>query len=72
MDKMNSTAQSAPKCSFRVEEFAARHSLSRAKVYLELKEGRLRGRKVGSATIITLADEAAWLESLPAMNPSAA
>lgn len=65
MDKMNTTAQSAPKWSFRVEEFAARHSLSRAKVYLELKEGRLRGRKVGAATIITVDDERAWLASLP-------
>ena len=63
---------SAHKRSFRVDEFAARNSISRAQVYIELKEGRLNARKVGSATLITIEDENAWLASLPAMNPAAA
>jgi hypothetical protein len=60
------------KRSFRIDEFAARNSISRAQVYVELKEGRLNGRKVGSATLITVEDETAWLASLPAMKPAAA
>jgi hypothetical protein len=60
------------KRSFRIDEFAARNSISRSQAYIEVKEGRLNARKVGSATIITLEDESTWLASLPAMKPSAA
>jgi hypothetical protein len=60
------------KRSFRVDEFATRNSISRAQVYIELKEGRLNARKVGSATLITVEDESAWLAALPALKPTAA
>jgi hypothetical protein len=66
------TQPTAQKRAFRIDEFAHRNSISRAQVYVELKEGRLNARKVGSATLITIEDETAWLASLPAMNPSAA
>jgi hypothetical protein len=72
MDTMEATAQATTKRAFRIEEFAHRNSISRAQVYIELKTGRLNARKVGSATLITIADENAWLAALPAMNPSAA
>jgi hypothetical protein len=62
----------AHKRSFRVDEFAIRNSISRAQVYVEIKEKRLNARKVGSATLITVEDESAWLSSLPAMKPSVA
>lgn len=65
-------AHSQLKRSFRVDEFAARNSISRAQVYVELKEGRLNARKVGSATLITIEDESAWLASLPTLKSSAA
>jgi hypothetical protein len=60
------------KRAFRIDEFAHRNSISRAQVYIELKAGRLNARKVGSATLITIEDESAWLAALPAMNSSAA
>jgi hypothetical protein len=64
-------AQTSPaKRSFRVDEFAARNSISRAQVYIELREGRLNARKVGTATLITTEDENAWLASLPQMKPN--
>ena len=69
---MEATAQTTTKRAFRIEEFAHRNSISRAQVYIELKTGRLNARKVGSATLITIEDENAWLAALPAMNPSAA
>jgi hypothetical protein len=72
MENMDTTIHTGPKRSFRIDEFAARNSISRAQVYIELKEGRLHARKVGSATLITIEDENAWLGALPAMNPSAA
>jgi hypothetical protein len=60
------------KRAFRIDEFAHRNSISRAQVYIELKTGRLNARKVGSATLITIEDEDAWLAALPAMKPTAA
>jgi hypothetical protein len=60
------------KRAFRVDEFAARNSISRAQVYVELKEGRLNARKVGSATLITTEDEDAWHAALPKLKSSAA
>ena len=58
------------KRAFRIDEFAARNSISRSQAYLEIKAGRLAARKVGAATLITIEDETAWLDKLPAMSPS--
>ena len=69
---MEATAKTTTKRAFRIEEFAHRNSISRAQVYIELKAGRLNARKVGSATLITIEDENAWLGALPAMKPTAA
>ena len=69
---MDSIAQATSKRSFRVDEFATRNSISRAQVYIELKEGRLNARKVGSATLITVEDETAWLSALPTLKSGAA
>lgn len=66
---MDITIPSALKRSFRVEEFATRNSISRAQVYVELRARRLNGRKVGSATLITIEDETAWLAALPKLHP---
>jgi hypothetical protein len=68
---MESVAGQA-KRAFRIEEFAHRNSISRAQVYIELKAGRLNARKVGSATLITVEDEDAWLRALPSMKSTAA
>lgn len=69
---MDIDPQTLTRRSFRIPEFALRNGISRAQVYVELKEGRLNARKVGSATLITIEDESAWLASLPALKPSAA
>jgi hypothetical protein len=53
------------KQSWRPAEFAERHSLSASFIYTEIRAGRLNARKVNTATIITAADEAAWLDTLP-------
>lgn len=57
--------------SFRIDEIAERNAISRAQVYVEIKEGRLIGRKIGSRTIVTDEDETAWLTSLPQTKPAA-
>jgi hypothetical protein len=67
---MNALSQT--KRSFRIEEFAHRNSISRAQVYIEINTGRLNARKVGTATLITVEDEDAWLRALPAMKSAVA
>lgn len=62
---MDIDPQTLTRRSFRIPEFAHRNGISRAQVYVEMKEGRLNARKVGSATLITIEDESAWLASLP-------
>jgi hypothetical protein len=69
---MDTSGQTIARRAFRIEEFAHRNSISRAQVYIELKAGRLNARKVGSATLITIEDESAWLGALPTMKSSAA
>src|SRR5262249_57859186 len=51
-----------------IAQFCQRYSLSRTKVYEELKSGRLRGRKIGRRTIITEDDAEGWLRNLPVME----
>ncbi|MGY8705113.1 DNA-binding protein [Bradyrhizobium sp. 18BD] len=65
------TPSTEAKRSFRIDEFAARNSVSRSQVYIEIREGRLNARKVGSATLITTEDETAWLASLPQARATA-
>ncbi|MBI3700576.1 MAG: DNA-binding protein [Afipia sp.] len=65
--------ESSTKRAFKIDEFAHRNSISRAQVYVEIKEGRLEARKLGGATLITLEAETQWLMALPVMkSPTAA
>ncbi len=54
-----------------VEEFAVKNRISRSQTYKEIAAGRLIARKIGSRTIITHEDGAAWRRALPRM-PTAA
>jgi excisionase family DNA binding protein len=55
----------AEKLGLTVPEAAALSSLGKTSVYKAIREGRLRIRKYGTRTIITRADLASFLESLP-------
>jgi hypothetical protein len=52
----------------RVEDWAARHGISRAQAYKEIAAGRLIARKVGTRTIITDEDGDDWRRALPKMQ----
>jgi hypothetical protein len=55
--------------AFTVADFAERHGISRAMVYVELRQGRLIASKVGTRTIITKEAADAWRSALPPMKP---
>lgn len=50
---------------------AYRLSISHTQIYAEIKAGRLRAVKMGGKTLITRADQQAWLDSLPQLNTAA-
>ena len=46
-----------------IPQFCTVYSVSRAKVYEEIKSGRLRIRKIGKATRIAVEDGESWFAS---------
>jgi excisionase family DNA binding protein len=48
-----------------VEEAAKASGVGRTTIFLELRSGRLKARKVGRRTVISVTDLHAWLEALP-------
>jgi helix-turn-helix protein len=55
-----------------IEEFCDLYGPGRTKAYAEIKSGRLRARKIGKRTIITLDDAEDWLRRLPVIEQGAA
>jgi excisionase family DNA binding protein len=53
------------KLGFTVPEAAALSSLGQTSIYKAIRDGQLRIRKYGTRTIITRADLASFLETLP-------
>jgi excisionase family DNA binding protein len=51
-----------------VVEFCERYGLCRTKTYEELKSGRLRARKLGKRTLISIDDAEIWFQQLPEMG----
>ena len=50
-----------------IARFSEDYAVGRTKIFEELKSGRLRGRKIGTRTIISQDDAEAWLQRLPAV-----
>jgi excisionase family DNA binding protein len=57
------------RAAFTIEECANSGIAKRAKLYAEIKKGRLRAVKNGRLTRILASDWEAYLKSLPAMVP---
>ena len=55
----------------RVPEAAKRLGLSKTGLYAQIKAGKLRAVKVGGKTLITRADQEAWVASLSELNTAA-
>ncbi|WP_315833460.1 helix-turn-helix domain-containing protein [Bradyrhizobium prioriisuperbiae] len=51
-----------------IREAAQLSSLGQTSIYKAIREGRLRHRKYGTRTIITRADLASFLDSLPSQG----
>lgn len=53
---------------YTVPEFLSSFSVSRSHFYREVRAGRIRLRKIGSKSIVTVPDANAWLNSLPTVG----
>lgn len=51
--------------AFTVNEFCNWASIGRSKAYQEVQEGRLKLRKIGRKSVVTVQDAEAWLNNLP-------
>jgi hypothetical protein len=71
MRKRRQLPANTPALAYDVPGFAAAHNIGETKVWTEIREGRLKTRKVGTRTIITVEDAAAWRAQLPARELSA-
>ena len=52
-----------------INEFCQYYGIGRTTAYAEIRQGRLRGRKIGKRTIVTEDDAEAWLRLLPVIEP---
>jgi hypothetical protein len=63
----NDATQQAPRLAWGVDDFAAAIGIGRSKVYEEIRDRKLRAKKLGARTIITAPDAADYLANLPDM-----
>lgn len=57
------------KIALRPPDAATAAGVSLSKIYLEMRAGNLRARKMGGVTVILVTDLQAWLEALPVKDP---
>jgi excisionase family DNA binding protein len=63
--QLQPTTKTEPRLALTVAEAAKAIGLSRARFYVELSEGRISGKKVGSRTLIPIESLQTWLAALP-------
>lgn len=51
-----------------VDEFCAWASIARSKFYREVGAGRIKLRKIGRKSIVTMTDAQNWLNALPVVG----
>jgi excisionase family DNA binding protein len=58
-------ARRARQRALSIAEFSDRYGVGPTKTYEEIKSGRLRARKIGKRTLISVDDAEEWLQHLP-------
>jgi hypothetical protein len=57
--------------AFTVNDFCRKFRIGRDKFYDEVRDRRLRARKVGKKTVVLKSDAETWTASLPSLDLSA-
>lgn len=53
-----------------LRDFSERYSISRASIYRQVSDGRLRLTKLGTRSLVDVEDAEAWLAALPRSSNS--
>lgn len=67
MDVVNEVS-TGRKAAYTVKEFCQMFSIGRSTFYAEVASGRLLTKKVGSRTLVLIADAESWASALPSGN----
>jgi hypothetical protein len=57
-----------PQRAMSIDTFCARYAIGRTRAFVEIKQGRLRAKKIGRRTVISEDDAELWLRQLPALE----
>jgi excisionase family DNA binding protein len=63
-----SNAENRDRICFGLKDFCYRNGIGRTTAYKEIKNGRLRPKKVGKRTLISREEEARWLSTAPSIG----
>jgi predicted DNA-binding transcriptional regulator AlpA len=72
MEQAATQPDTAAKRAFSITEAAQMVGLSRAALYLEMRDGALKARKLRGRTVVLAADIDTYLRNAPAYSPESA
>jgi excisionase family DNA binding protein len=52
-----------------VEQFCERYGIGKSTLYVQIREGRLRLRKIGKRSVIAVEDAEIWFKNLRTVDP---
>jgi hypothetical protein len=64
-DDVQAQRTASPKRGYSIEEFGTVYGICRSLIYIEIRDGRLKARKIGRRTIIATEDGEEWFSKLP-------
>jgi hypothetical protein len=63
-DDVQAQRTASPKRGYSIEEFGTVYGICRSLIYIEIRDGRLKARKIGRRTIIATEDGEEWFSKL--------
>jgi predicted DNA-binding transcriptional regulator AlpA len=57
------------KRALNVEQFCKRYGIGKSTLYVQIRKGRLRLRKIGKRSVIAIEDAEIWFKNLRTVDP---
>jgi excisionase family DNA binding protein len=64
-----STSAETQRRALSVEQFCKRYGIGKSTLYVQIREGRLRLRKIGKRSVIAVEDAEIWFRNLRTVDP---
>ena len=65
-----STSAETQRRALSVEQFCKRYGIGKSTLYVQIREGRLRLRKIGKRSVIAVEDAEIWFMNLRTVDPA--